>query len=134
MAVDRRRILCVEDDTDLYELIAFFLRDFDVVTAPSGHIAFEKLKTDRFSLIILDYHLPDLSGVDICRSIRSQDDTTPIIFFTADANFDAAKALEMGAQDTVFKAGGDFFERLVASVERHALSGRPAENCNTAVN
>ena len=119
MEAPKNKVLCVEDHADVCELITFFLRSYEVVSAPSGRKAIEKLGQESFSLIILDYHLPDRSGEDICLQIRSSDKDTPIVFFTADENYSTERALSIGAQAIVRKSGPDFLLRLEKAVDEH---------------
>ncbi len=80
-------ILIVEDEADLRELIRYNLEadDFRVVTAESGDEAVERIRDGVPDLILLDWMLPGLSGIELCRRWRSREETarTPIIMITA---------------------------------------------------
>jgi DNA-binding response OmpR family regulator len=80
-------VLYVDDDSDSCELIRALLEmadcKCDIVTAASAGEALNMIADSSYRLYILDYLLPDLSGVTLCRQIRSVDQDTPIIFFTA---------------------------------------------------
>jgi DNA-binding response OmpR family regulator len=101
---ERKRILLVEDQEDAWEIAAynlgehalFYARDFDegLLAARRGY----------FDLYILDYWLPDGSGVGLCRAIREFDPHTPILFYSAGAyERDIEDALRAGAQDYLIK-------------------------------
>lgn len=111
-------ILCVEDDRDCYELLQFVLEreDFTVVTCDSSAEGLLLARQNNFSAIILDNRLADISGVEICRRIRSYDKLTPIIFYSASAFPEEREAgLAAGANDYLVKP--DDFERIVETVK-----------------
>jgi two-component system copper resistance phosphate regulon response regulator CusR len=113
------RILIVEDETS----IANFLRDglaeegFAIDTADNGkkglQLALENL--EEYDVILLDWMLPGLNGIEICRTIRKENKTVPIIFLTAkDTVDDAVFGLESGANDYIRKPFS--FEELLARI------------------
>jgi DNA-binding response OmpR family regulator len=81
------RTLCIEDDIDTCEVLAFVLArsNYDVEIAHTFADGFNKALSGGFQAILLDSHLPDGSGKDLCRQIRQIDQYTPIIFYSADA-------------------------------------------------
>ncbi|MBE6715890.1 MAG: response regulator transcription factor [Ruminococcaceae bacterium] len=100
------KILLVEDDTylreGLYELLT--KEGYSVYTAASFNEGQEKAVTDIFSLFIFDVMLPDGSGVDLCKHIRTKGIGTPILFLTAcDEEFQIVRGLDSGADDYVTK-------------------------------
>lgn len=97
-----RRILCVDDDSDSCEIISLMLQSADenyqITTVSSGNAALNMIADEPFDLYILDYRLPEMSGIDLCRLIRQSDTQTPIMFFTGMARkVDGKNALEAGA-------------------------------------
>jgi OmpR-family two-component system manganese-sensing response regulator len=101
-----RRVLCVDDDEDICELVTFMLsqRGYEVVSADTPEEALRLAGRGSFGLLILDYHLPRISGVEVCRELRSRGDRTPIIFFTGEAHDrEREEALEAGAQAYLVK-------------------------------
>ncbi len=76
------KVLCVEDDADTCELIAAILYDYNVLSARSVHDAIDLLEKESFNYVILDMFLPDGSGLELCKQIRSADEATPIVFVT----------------------------------------------------
>jgi len=102
------RILVVEDESDLAELVAFHLRQNGhlVTTAGSGATALAELKRQRPDLVVLDVMLPDISGIEVCRRLRREDDTRrlPVIMLTAKGEeVDRVVGFEVGADDYVVK-------------------------------
>jgi len=102
------RILVVDDEPDLLELVRVNLDQagLRVETAESGREALELLHRAPPDLLILDLMLPDVSGTEICRRVRSDPDLSqlPIIMLTAKAEeVDRVVGLELGADDYVTK-------------------------------
>jgi CheY-like chemotaxis protein len=112
MTEKRRRLLCVEDDEETCTILKFLLGEFEVDAVPSGKEALEKLEGGGYSLIIMDHHLPDTTGVEVVRRIREFDTSTPVIFFTGSPDFTAQRARAFGAQDVVVKGRPDFAIQL----------------------
>jgi DNA-binding response OmpR family regulator len=81
------KILSVEDNEDSCELLDFILSNegFEVVLCSTSKEGLRLAKQYGFSAIILDYRLPKISGLEICREIRTYDKQIPIIFYTASA-------------------------------------------------
>jgi two-component system response regulator VicR len=103
MQADGARILVVEDEESLADSVRYNLEreGYAVSVAPDGWRALERFRTDPPSLVILDLMLPEISGLDVCRTIRSDSDV-PIIMVTAkDSEADKVAGLELGAADYV---------------------------------
>jgi len=101
-------ILLVEDEEDLATIVQYHLKKdgYTVLHAPTGTIALELLKSQSISLVLLDLMLPDMSGVDICRQIRSDSvlQNLPVIMVTAKGEeIDRVVGFEVGADDYVVK-------------------------------
>ncbi|HVP31135.1 MAG TPA: response regulator [Myxococcota bacterium] len=102
------RILVVDDEPDLLELVRFNLTQagFAVDTATAGREALEKIRRSPPDLVVLDLMLPDLSGNDIARQIRSDPPLAelPILMLTAKSEeVDRVVGFELGADDYVTK-------------------------------
>ncbi len=100
------RILVVDDDRGILEVVAYSLRGegFDVETATEGESALERALEQPYDLVILDLMLPRMSGIDVCRRLRAEGRTVPIVMLTAkDAELDRVLGLELGADDYVTK-------------------------------
>lgn len=104
----KANILVVEDEKDISELVALHLRreGHDVVIVENGEDALSRLNDENFDLVVLDWMLPGLSGLELCKKIRTQSLTSglPIVMLTARAHAtDIVLGLEMGADDYVTK-------------------------------
>ena len=101
-------ILFVEDEADLRELVRYNLeaQGFRVSLAESGDEAVERIRDGVPDLILLDWMLPGLSGIELCRRWRSREETarTPIIMITARGEEEErVRGLATGADDYVVK-------------------------------
>ena len=100
-----KNILIVDDEPDIREILRYNLEKagFNVTEATSGDDALNKLSKD-FDLAILDIMMPGKDGYEVCKKIREQGNTLPIIFLTAmDREFDEVRGLEVGGDDYVKK-------------------------------
>ena len=100
------KILVVEDDKTIISALEFTLIDegYDVVLAENKKTALDKISSDNFDLILLDLMLPDGSGYDICKEVRSKSEDIPIIFLTAcDEEVNIVMGLELGGDDYITK-------------------------------
>ncbi|RCG22432.1 DNA-binding response regulator [Sphaerisporangium album] len=100
------RLLIVEDDPNILELLAASLRfaGFEVATAASGTDAVEAAQRHRPDLMVLDVMLPDMDGFDVVRRLRGGGAHTPVVFLTArDATEDKIRGLTLGGDDYVTK-------------------------------
>ena len=101
----RNKVLLVDDEPKVCELIKAYLikDDYDVIVAADGKAAIEQAQLHNPDLIILDLNLPELDGLEVCRTIRKQSNV-PIIMLTArDEETDKIVGLELGADDYVTK-------------------------------
>jgi two-component system alkaline phosphatase synthesis response regulator PhoP len=100
-----KNILIVDDEPDIRAILRYNLEKegFSITEAVDGNDALDKLSKD-LDLAILDIMMPGKDGYDVCRKIREQGNTLPIVFLTAmDREFDEVKGLEVGADDYVRK-------------------------------
>ena len=100
-----KNILIVDDEPDISAILRYNLEKegFSITEAVDGNDALDKLSKD-LDLAILDIMMPGKDGYDVCRKIREQGNTLPIVFLTAmDREFDEVKGLEVGADDYVRK-------------------------------
>ena len=125
-----KKIVLIEDDTDLFALLKYNLEKEGYAFAGSetGKGAIDLFRRERPDLIILDIMLPHTDGLEICRDIRSHPELAhiPVIFLTARAaETDRIVGLEIGANDYIVKP---FFVReLIARVKTHFRGqSRPA--------
>jgi DNA-binding response OmpR family regulator len=115
----------VDDNIDNRIILArlFQRRNFDVVEVDCGMRALELIAVGSFDTILLDIRMPDMSGLDVLRTIRSghSPDSLPVIMVTGNnQNSDIVEALELGANDYVSKpvAFAVALARVKAQVER----------------
>src|SRR5215467_5818634 len=102
------RVLIVDDDPDIQRLVSYNLSQagFQVSTALSGRLALESVQEHPPDLIILDVMLPDIDGLEVCRSLRQRDNSRriPVIMLTARTEeIDRVVGFEVGADDYVMK-------------------------------
>lgn len=111
------KALIVEDDLALIDVIDFTLRraGYKTVFAHDGETALLLWESELPDVILLDWNLPKLSGLDVCRRIRVQADTPIIILSVRSAEDDVIKVLELGADDYIIKPFSP--RQLVARVE-----------------
>src|SRR3982075_2142400 len=103
-----RKILIIEDETDVADLLTLNLRKagYRVSRAADGAGGLQKARDDRPDFIILDLMLPTMSGLEVCRILKSDTATAqiPILMLTAKAEeIDRIVGLEFGADDYVTK-------------------------------
>ena len=103
-----KRILIIEDEKDIQDLLQFYLKreGYEVEIAGDGETGLRKASKDRFDFVLLDLMLPQIDGLEVCRSLRSQPQTAdlPIIMITAKAEeADRIVGLELGADDYITK-------------------------------
>ncbi|MGA8832538.1 MAG: response regulator [Desulfomonilaceae bacterium] len=104
----RERILVVDDEEDILELVKYNLtkENFQVMCATSGEEALQKLKKETFDIILLDLMLPGRDGLDTCRVLKKNPETShiPVVMITAKTeDTDVVLGLELGADDYVTK-------------------------------
>jgi DNA-binding response OmpR family regulator len=100
-----QNILIVEDEESISSFVRMYLEreGFTVHVAPTGEKALETLRSETVDLVTLDLMLPDMDGLDICRTVRSTSNV-PIIMLTArDEDIDKIVGLEVGADDYLTK-------------------------------
>ena len=126
------KILIVEDETSFSEAISFLLgkEGFESEIAENGRVALELFKKNQYDLILLDLMIPEVSGIDVCRAIRTTS-PVPIIMLTAkDSEVDKVVGLELGADDYVTKPYSS--RELVARIKAVMRRGVPDESGSAA--
>jgi CheY-like chemotaxis protein len=112
----KRRILCVDDQADMCSLISTILSDYEVVSAHSKAEGLRIATGDRFDLYLLDYYLPDGTGLELCLLLRDFDDATPILFVTDVTDLSEQQIQNVNAQGIIRK--DDLPEGLRSSVPK----------------
>jgi phosphate regulon transcriptional regulator PhoB len=103
-----KRILVIDDEADIVELVAYNLKKegFEVDTAYDGEEGLKKIGSKKYDLIFLDLMLPGIQGIELCKRIRSNSETSriPVIMLTAKGEeVDKIIGLEVGADDYITK-------------------------------
>ena len=119
----KQKILIVDDDTNISELISLYLikECFETQTVEDGESALSAFKTFKPDLILLDLMLPGMDGYQVCREIR-KDSNIPIIMLSAKGEiFDKVLGLELGADDYMIKpfASKELVARVKAVLRRY---------------
>ncbi len=119
------KILIIEDEISFSEALSFLLQKegFETVIAETGKQGLDYFKSQPFDLILLDLMIPEISGIDVCRAIRSNSQV-PIIMLTAkDSEIDKVVGLELGADDYVTKpySSRELVARIKAVLRRGAI-------------
>lgn len=133
----KRKILIVEDDPDIAQLITMHVREagykaIQVDTGERGLSAFEKNSAD---LVVLDIMLPGINGLEVCKRIRKHNEQVPVLMLTAKSTeLDRVLGLELGADDYLTKPFSvvelmarikALFRRVDALAERQPSSASP---------
>lgn len=121
-------ILVVDDEESILELVTFNLKKegFQVDTALDGQQALDKVASRQPDLVVLDWMLPGLDGLEVCRRLRSDPNTAdlPIIMLTARGEeMDKILGLELGANDYVTKPFSP--RELAARIKAHLRAAQP---------
>ena len=126
-----KRILVVEDDPDICHLLELHLRDsaYRVDVVNNGIDGLNRAGNHAYQLIVLDLMLPGLDGLELCRRLRGQSITIPILMLTArSSELDRVLGLELGADDYLTKPFSilELQARVKAILRRSELVAPPA--------
>jgi DNA-binding response OmpR family regulator len=100
-----KKILLVDDEPEILEICRDYLKasGYDVVTAKDGLQGFSSFRREKPDLVVLDWMMPEMDGIDVCRAIR-REGNVPIIMLTARVEeTDKLIGLELGADDYMTK-------------------------------
>src|SRR6202011_5168889 len=99
------RILVVDDDPQIRRVMRVTLtgHGYEVDDVKSGEAALEKIRDQRFDLVLLDMNMAGMGGLDTCRAIRGQSEVAIIMLTVRDTETDKVEALDAGADDYVTK-------------------------------
>ena len=123
------KVLIIEDDADLAELMSIHISDMGYETEKSfdGKDGLLKALNNKYKIIILDIRLPGLDGFEICKKLRSEKDTTPILMVTSKSEeIDKILGLELGADDYITKPFSirELIARVKAIIRRTEIAVR----------
>lgn len=122
-----KKILIIEDDEALLQTLntALELENFEVISAMDGEEGFELACEEKADLILLDWVLPSMNGLEVCQNLRSKDIKTPIIILSGQKKeeIDRVLGLECGADDYILKPFGT--KELIARVKAVLRRVRP---------
>ena len=127
-----KRILIIEDDISILNGLrdVLLFKSYEVLTARDGESGYRQAVEENPDLIILDIMLPGMDGFTLCRKLREEKNTTPVLMLTAKAEeADKIRGLDFGADDYVTKPFS--LPELLARV-RALLRRRPGEGAGKA--
>jgi len=121
------KILIIEDDKDIANLMAIHLKDMDFETeiAFDGKEGLLKALNKEYKIILLDVRLPGLDGFEVCKKIRSEKNQTPILMVTSKSEeIDKIIGLEIGADDYITKPFSirELMARVKAIIRRSEIA------------
>jgi two-component system KDP operon response regulator KdpE len=110
------KLLIVDDEANILSTLAPLLRTrgYEVSTAMTGRAAIELAEREKPDLIVLDLGLPDVDGVEVCRTVRETMNVPIVVLSARGAEADKVRALDIGADDYVTKPFGS--EELLARI------------------
>ena len=122
-----KRILIVEDEKNIIDILSFNLsrEGYDTMEAMDGKTGLQLALEQDPDLILLDLMLPEMNGFDVCRSLRAQGRTTPVIMLTArEEETDKVMGLELGADDYITKPFSmrELLARVKANIRRSDMA------------
>ena len=126
-------VLLVDDDTSSLEIAQEFLQrgdaEISITPVSSARVALEVIKTAPFDIVICDYQMPDMNGLDLLAELRRQDNEIPFILWTGRGREEVAiEALNLGANHYIKKEGPPkkHYQELAhiirSSVEHHRIT------------
>ena len=129
--VEKQKILIVDDDENIAELISLYLTKecFDTSIVNDGESALKEFERYQPNLILLDLMLPGIDGYEVCRQIRRTSEIPIIMLSAKGETFDKVLGLELGADDYIIKPfdSKEMVARVKAVLRRFKSSGSAAE-------
>jgi DNA-binding response OmpR family regulator len=126
------KILIVEDEPNMVAGLRdnFEFEGYQVITAPDGVAGLERALSESPDLVILDVMMPRMSGLDVCKQLKTKKPSLPIIMLTARGQeVDKVVGLELGADDYVTKPFSirELLARVKAVMRRSGIIAKPAD-------
>jgi two-component system KDP operon response regulator KdpE len=129
MSAERPRILVCDDEPQIVRALRVILREagFETITAETAQQALDRAATTPLDAAILDLVLPDGSGIEVCRELRTWTDIPILVLSAVGEEEQKVRALEAGADDYVTKPFGtrELVARLQAALRRVPSAGEP---------
>jgi DNA-binding response OmpR family regulator len=125
------RILIVEDEAGIIQFLQQGLEEegYQITSASDGLKGFELIQKENFDLILLDWMLPKMTGLELCKAVRLKDSTTPILFLTAkDTIQETIEGLKAGANDYIKKPFS--FDELLERIKIHFRNQKEQKTLN----
>jgi len=123
------RILVVDDDPQIRRVMRTTLtgQGYEVDDAKEGEAALDKLRDERFDLVLLDMNMPGMDGLETCRSIRGHSEVAIIMLTVRDTETDKVEALDAGADDYITKPYNmpELLARIRAALRRTPSAHEP---------
>ena len=121
-----KSVLIVEDDLEIVRLLQIHLKDLgcEIKNETNGALGLAKAIDENHDLIILDVMLPELDGIEVCKKLRANNITTPVMMLTSRSEeIDKVLGLEVGADDYLTKPFSvrEFIARVKAIFRRQKL-------------
>ena len=124
------RILVVDDDPQIRRVMRVTLtgQGYEVDDATNGEAALEKMREQRFDLVLLDMNMPGMGGLETCREIRERSEIAIVMLTVRDTEADKVEALDAGADDYVTKpfSTSELMARIRAALRRTPWTHGPA--------
>ncbi|HJT75074.1 MAG TPA: response regulator transcription factor [Chitinophaga sp.] len=126
------KLLLIEDEPSVVSFIRRYLTEagYDVSVALDGHSGLQMATENSFQLIILDVMLPGMNGIAVCKELRKQQNSTPILMLTALGSTENVVAgLDSGADDYLVKPfkQAELLARIRSLLRRKTDAGAPAD-------
>lgn len=124
-------ILIVEDEAGIVQFLQQGLEEegYQITSAVDGLEGFELIQKENFDLILLDWMLPKMTGLELCKAIRLKNTETPILFLTAkDTIQETIEGLKAGANDYIKKPFS--FDELLERIKIHFRNQKETEILN----
>ena len=124
-------ILIVEDEVGIVQFLKQGLEEegYKITCVTDGLQGFELIQKEKFDLILLDWMLPKMTGLELCKAVRLKDSSTPIIFLTAkDTLQETLEGLKAGANDYIKKPFS--FDELTERIKIHFRNQKEQEILN----
>lgn len=114
----KKRLLCIDDHEDTCALVSSILPDFEVVSEHTKAGGLGRAMKGGFKVILADYYLPDGTGLELCRLVRTFDPYTSILLVTATHSLDHEQVIAEGGQGVLRK---DHLAQLLPAAVASAL-------------